>query len=151
MKSWCLKPQHAELSACLSCNNVKAVWFVLFLSATLDGIQMQNWARSPSGLFKFFKSLSIHPVLQPITHLLQHSNIPDVSSWGWKTHLLLCVCLQRDSKWSLTNARWERVSTAASLAEVGGHWRKSTPVPCKAGSASSVSVIVSARNAHIQT
>lgn len=52
---------------------------------------------------------------------------------------------------SLTNAQWECVSTAASLVEIRGHWRKGTQVPCGANSASSIFVTVSAKNTHRHT
>lgn len=150
MTPWRLKPPHVEPWS-VSDNNVKANWFVLFLSATLDVIQVKNWAKSPSGLFKFVKSLSIHPSLQPITHLLQHTLTHTCGLLLRMRNPPVCVCLcvlQGDSNWSLTNARWESVSAAAGLAEVRGHWRKSTQVPCRADSASSISVTVSANNTH---
>lgn len=152
MISWCWNPPHVELWRA-SDNNVKANWFVLFPSATLDVVQAKNWAKSPSGLFKFVKSLSIHPSLQPITHLLWNarSRTPSLLQDAKSTCVCVRVCarvLQGDSNWSLTNARWESVSAAAGLAEVRGHWRKSTRVPCRAGAASSISVTGSAKSAH---
>lgn len=63
----------------------------------------------------------------------------------------MCACVSEGRKWSLTNARWGSVSTVAGLAEVGGHWRKSTPIPCRADSVSSISVRVSAKNTHTDT
>lgn len=66
-----------------------------------------------------------------------------------------CVCVHarvsEGRKWSLTNARWGSMSTVAGLAEAGGHWRKSTPIPCRADSVSSISVRVSAKNTHTDT
>ena len=157
MTSWCWNPPHVELWG-VSDNNVEVNWFVLFLSATLDVIQVRNWAKSPSGFFKFVKSLSIHPSLQPITHLLWHTRTctHNVSSWGWETHLSVFVCvwvcvLQGVSNWPLTNAQWESMSAAAGLAEVRGHWRKSTRLPRRAVSASSISVRASARKTHTHT
>lgn len=68
------------------------------------------------------------------------------------TCVCVCVCvLLGDSDWSLTNARWESVSTAASLVEIRGHWHKCTQVPCRAGPTLSISVRVSAKNTHTHT